>query len=660
MEVASGMLALRVDAVETAYADAHTFLRTCGPALIRIDVDNQPGFLAIVRQRRGAAQILSPELTIEKLRLECIQAALCCPFEAPILPEVNRLLDEAAVRGRRRNSVLACILRERLSTIQIQAGWLLRVPAEGGLWQQAHDARLISRLAIFIAANTADYFLLIAAWWMIGQAALQGRVDYGLFIGWALLLLTRIPLGLLGTWTQGFLAIHGAGVLKRRLLAGSLRLHPEEVRHEGAGHLLGRVIESEALESLALSGGLTGIVAFVQLVITAAVLALGAEKPLLGLLLLGWTTVLCFFAWRYLQQRQRWTERRLQITNDLVECMAGHRTRLAQQPLEHWHDAEDEALERYVEASGRMDHSVIPLAVIVPRGWMILSLLALIPDFASGTVTPTSLAVAFGGILLAQGALKALTQTLTYLSAAAIAWRQAKPLFDAARREEVAGAPEFGLIRQHHTRERDENKIIMELRDVVFRHDGRADNALDSCNLRIFERDHILLEGASGAGKSTLASLLSGLREPHSGLIMLRGLDRRTLGSSVWRRIVAAAPQFHENHMFSATLAFNLLMGRSWPPRPEDYEEAESVCRELGLGDLLDRMPAGLLQTVGEAGWQLSYGERCRVFLARALLQGGDFIILDESFGALDPESVQQAMDCVQRRAQNLLVVAHP
>jgi ABC-type transport system involved in cytochrome bd biosynthesis fused ATPase/permease subunit len=101
-------------------------------------------------------------------------------------------------------------------------------------------------------------------------------------------------------------------------------------------------------------------------------------------------------------------------------------------------------------------------------------------------------------------------------------------------------------------------------------------------------------------------------------------------------------------------------MGRRWPPQPEDYEEADSVCRELGLGDLLDRMPAGLMQMVGEAGWQLSMGERSRVFLARALLQRADFIIVDESLGALDPETMQNAIDCIYRRAQTLLVIAHP
>jgi ABC-type multidrug transport system fused ATPase/permease subunit len=101
-------------------------------------------------------------------------------------------------------------------------------------------------------------------------------------------------------------------------------------------------------------------------------------------------------------------------------------------------------------------------------------------------------------------------------------------------------------------------------------------------------------------------------------------------------------------------------MDRRWPPRLEDLEEAEAICRELGLHDLLQRMPAGLLQMVGETGWQLSHGERSRLYIARALLQGADLIILDESFAALDPDNLHRSLQCVLERAPTLLVIAHP
>jgi ABC-type multidrug transport system fused ATPase/permease subunit len=71
-------------------------------------------------------------------------------------------------------------------------------------------------------------------------------------------------------------------------------------------------------------------------------------------------------------------------------------------------------------------------------------------------------------------------------------------------------------------------------------------------------------------------------------------------------------------------------------------------------------MPAGLQQMVGESGWQLSHGERSRLYIARALLQGADLMILDESFAALDPETLAVALRCVLQRAPTLMVIAHP
>jgi ATP-binding cassette subfamily B protein len=66
------------------------------------------------------------------------------------------------------------------------------------------------------------------------------------------------------------------------------------------------------------------------------------------------------------------------------------------------------------------------------------------------------------------------------------------------------------------------------------------------------------------------------------------------------------------------------------------------------------------MQMVGEGGWQLSHGERSRIFLARALLQNADVTILDESFAALDPENLKTALHCALERAETLVVIAHP
>ncbi len=62
---------------------------------------------------------------------------------------------------------------------------------------------------------------------------------------------------------------------------------------------------------------------------------------------------------------------------------------------------------------------------------------------------------------------------------------------------------------------------------------------------------------------------------------------------------------------------------------------------------------------VGDTGWRLSQGERSRIFLARALLQKAEVVVLDESLAALDPANFRQCLECILRRAPKLLLIAH-
>jgi ATP-binding cassette subfamily B protein len=294
----------------------------------------------------------------------------------------------------------------------------------------------------------------------------------------------------------------------------------------------------------------------------------------------------------------------------------------------------------------------------LPRLWFLVGIAGLPADFVGGTATPASLTLGLGATLLAFSALGKITSSVTTLADAAIAWQQVSPLLEALQVRELRGYADTVVEPIGHDRAIRPGALIA-AQDLTFRFRDRAEPVLRGCNFRIAARDRIHLSGPSGGGKSTLVSLLTGLRTADSGLLLLNGLDRVTLGNRAWRRRIVAAPQFHENHLFNETLAFNLLMGRRWPPTAEDIQWADTVCRRLGLGDLLDRMPGGLYQVVGDTGWQLSHGERSRVFMARALLQGADLVVLDESFAELDPDNLRKCLPEVAQLANGLLVVAH-
>ena len=651
---------LRVETqpIFASYAELEQVVRGVGPALIRIRCGNEVRFLALLTSGSGRAVLVDPGLKKRKVPAKIICSALRGPFEIPLTPQLDRLLERVGVAPHRRSKARQAILSGRLSAVTIGGFWSLRLPPGAGFFQQLRRARVPRDTAMLAVAHAVQYALSLLAWFVIGRAALQGRLDFATLIAWAMLLLTTIPLRLFTTWKQGTSAIRAGGLLKQRLLYGALRLDPDQIRHQGAGQLLGRIIETEAVEVMALNGGFNGLLGMIELAMSAVVLSMGSGGWLHAGLLVVWTALALLIGWNYLGRRRRWMEQRMSITNDLVESMVGHRTRLAQEPREHWHDKEDQSLEHYFRSSQSMDRILVILSTFVPRGWLVIGIAGLALNFVRGDSSTGLLAIGLGGVLLAYAALRRIAAGMSQLTDAVIAWQQVSLIFHAGAQQSSA-KPEPALMNTPDARPQ-KGEVLLDGRDLAFRYSDRTEAVINRCDLRIKTGDKLLIEGPSGGGKSTLASLLVGLRQPDSGLLLLRGFDRRTLGDANWRRLVVSAPQFHENHVLSETFAFNLLMGRRWPARPEDLEECEAVCRDLGLGDLIDRMPAGLNQMVGETGWQLSHGERSRLYIARALLQRADLVLLDESFAALDPENLRRALTCVLNRVQTLVVIAHP
>jgi ATP-binding cassette subfamily B protein len=517
--------------------------------------------------------------------------------------------------------------------------------------KQVRTAGLLWRVGTLVAAHLMDIGLLLASWGFVGYSVLSGRVENASLAAWALCLASTVPLRLATCWLTGVIAVGLSGLLKQRLLVGAIRIDPDFMRGKGAGELLGEVLETEAIERLGTSGGIEILLAALELLLVPFLLLWGAAPGLEIALLEIWIILSLILIGANTRRRIAWTNIRLTLTHRLVEKMSAHRTRMVQQPPSQWHSEEDREVRGYAASSELLDRSTAIIEGGLSRAYVVASLAALAPSFFGGGATLGKQAVTFGAILFAAAALERLTFGFSRGAAAWVAWSAIKPMFDSGAQPLREDVPELGPPAL--------NKLL-QARDLIFTYQGRAEPVVSGCTLTIERGDFLLLEGDSGSGKSTLVALLAGLRKPESGVLLAGGLDRQTLGDQAWRRRIAAAPQYHENHILSAPLSFNLLLGRPYPHSEPDVREAKEVCLELGLGPLLERMPAGLDQMVGETGWQLSQGERSRVFLARALLQGADMVILDESLAALDPENLQQCLECVLRRAKTLLVIAHP
>jgi ATP-binding cassette, subfamily B, bacterial len=628
-----------------------------GIALLEIHIDGELRLLAVDGRRRSKLTLVAPLGRRVHVTGVELRSAIAAPLESQLAEPLASILNDVGLAGPARIKVLQSMLEERLGDINIAHVWPLQASVSAGLWAESRRAGLPRQLVAFTVAYAVEYVLWILSWVLVGHWALEGRFDSGWLLGWALLLITIVPLHMLASWKQAKLAISCGWMMMRLLLEGSFHLNPEEVRYQGVGQLLGRVLESESLQSLALTGGLSTLVSLIQLVVAVGLLAAVVDAPWLALALVAWIAVTAGLGLLYYRRRRQWTTARLQVTQETIERMVGHLTRLVQQPSEKWHEGEDDLLAQYVKESKRMDRTSIACMALVPRGWLIVGIAVMAHGVVTGSQSSGILAAQLGAILLAFNSLQGLSAAFGALAGAAIAAERAGEFLKAAQRVEPAGDPAIAVAAASPSSP--SSGRLLQMRDITFRYPHRAADAIQHNFVKIGEGQRVLLEGSSGSGKSTWVALATGVRVPDSGLLFLRSIDRKTLGGREWRRRVVASPQFHENHTFAGSLAYNLLLGRGWPPDPEDLEEAEMICRELGLGPLLDSMPAGLMQMVGDTGWQLSNGEKSRVYLARALLQRADLVILDESFAALDPETAHQAIDCVLKRAPSLVCVAH-
>jgi ABC-type multidrug transport system fused ATPase/permease subunit len=165
----------------------------------------------------------------------------------------------------------------------------------------------------------------------------------------------------------------------------------------------------------------------------------------------------------------------------------------------------------------------------------------------------------------------------------------------------------------------------------------------------------VALVGPSGAGKSTVFALIERFYDPDAGVVRLDGRDVRGLPREELRAQIGYVEQ--DAPVLAGNLRDNLTLAS---PEATDAECIQ-VLRDVNLGAVLDRDPAGLDAAVGEDGIMLSGGERQRLAIARALLAAPPILLLDESTSSLDgmnEQLLREAIDAVAAD-RTLLVIAH-
>uniref|UniRef100_A0A6Q2ZQQ3 Mitochondrial potassium channel ATP-binding subunit n=1 Tax=Esox lucius TaxID=8010 RepID=A0A6Q2ZQQ3_ESOLU len=179
---------------------------------------------------------------------------------------------------------------------------------------------------------------------------------------------------------------------------------------------------------------------------------------------------------------------------------------------------------------------------------------------------------------------------------------------------------------------------------------------LKNFNLIIPPCKTVAIVGESGGGKSTVASLLERFYDPSSGVIMLDGLDIRTLDPS-WLRGQVIGFISQEPVLFCSSVMENIRFGK---PEATDAEVIHAA-KQANAHRFITGFPDGYNTLVGERGVTMSGGQKQRIAIARALIKNPSILILDEATSALDAEServVQEALDKATI-GRTVLIIAH-
>jgi len=193
----------------------------------------------------------------------------------------------------------------------------------------------------------------------------------------------------------------------------------------------------------------------------------------------------------------------------------------------------------------------------------------------------------------------------------------------------------------------------IEFKNVNFFY-NEGEHIIKNLSFKINPGEHVAFVGPTGSGKTTIIRLLCRLYEPQSGQILIDDIDIKDIPIATLRCMLGVVLQ--DTFIFSGNVADNLKLNSN-----VDIIELENLCNELGLDNLLKKLPEGLNTSLRERGGNLSSGERQLLSVARVAIRNPVVLIMDEATAFMDPSTEATLQKDLERilTKRTALVIAH-
>ena len=194
------------------------------------------------------------------------------------------------------------------------------------------------------------------------------------------------------------------------------------------------------------------------------------------------------------------------------------------------------------------------------------------------------------------------------------------------------------------------NQPILDVQRLNVRYNGHY--ALEEITFHLHEGERVAVVGPNGAGKSTLFKVIAGVLQQNSGEVNIFGSRPHV------HLCIAYIPQRSQvDWNFPVNVADVVMMGRSAKlgplnfPHKKDWDFVHHTLETVDLTNLASRQ-------IG----QLSGGQQQRMFIARALAQEAELMLMDEPLSGLDTpsqEGILSLMDRLKKEKVTVMVATH-